>query len=112
MQMSVILRTAAVIAALGVAGDAWAKPPARPNVVVVVADDAGWGDFSFVGNRSVATPAVDSLAHDGAVLEQFCVQPVCSPTTSPTMRSGSSKRLDEKTNHFSATSRSTRRTRR
>lgn len=80
MQMSVILRTAAVIAALGIAGDAWAKPPARPNVVMVVADDAGWGDFSFVGNRSVATPAIDSLAHDGAVLEQFCVQPVCSPT--------------------------------
>ena len=69
-----------MIAALSVAGDAWAKPLTRPNVVVVVADDAGWGDFSFVGNRSVATPAVDSLAHDGAILEQFCVQPVCSPT--------------------------------
>jgi len=80
MQMSVILRTVAVIVALGGAGEARAKPPSRPNVVVVLADDAGWGDFSFLGNRAVATPAVDALAHDGAVLEQFCVQPVCSPT--------------------------------
>lgn len=80
MQMSVILRTAAVIAALGAAGDAGGTPPTPPNVLLVVADDAGWGDFSFAGNRSVVTPAVDSLAHDGAILEQFCVQPVCSPT--------------------------------
>ena len=83
MQMSVLFRIAVVVA-LGGAVDAMATPLARPklrpNLVVVVADDAGWGDFSFVGNSSVATPAVDSLAHDGAVLEQFCVQPVCSPT--------------------------------
>jgi arylsulfatase A-like enzyme len=78
--MSVISRTAAVIAALGVVGIAGATPPSRPNMLLVVADDAGWGDFAFVGNSSVATPALDSLAHDGAVLEQFCVQPVCSPT--------------------------------
>jgi len=58
-----------------------AAAAARPvNVVVIVADDAGWGDHSFVGNTNLATPAIDSLARDGAVLEQFCVQPVCSPT--------------------------------
>jgi len=80
MQMSAIFRNTVVFLALCAPVDAVATPPARPNVVMVVADDAGWGDFSFVGNRSVATPAIDSLAHDGAVLEQFCVQPVCSPT--------------------------------
>ena len=52
----------------------------RPHVVVILADDAGWGDFSFVGNTNLATPAIDSLARDGAVLEQFFVQPVCAPT--------------------------------
>ena len=51
-----------------------------PHVVVILADDAGWGDFSFVGNTNLATPAIDSLARDGAVLEQFFVQPVCAPT--------------------------------
>jgi arylsulfatase A-like enzyme len=53
---------------------------AAPNVLVILADDAGWGDYSFVGNTNLATPAIDSLARDGAVLETFCVQPVCSPT--------------------------------
>ena len=52
----------------------------RPNVVVILADDAGWGDFSVSGNTDLATPAIDGLARDGAMLETFCVQPVCSPT--------------------------------
>ena len=52
----------------------------RPHFVVILADDAGWVDFSFVGNTNLATPAIDSLARDGAVLEQFFVQPVCAPT--------------------------------
>ncbi len=51
-----------------------------PNVVVILADDAGWGDFSVTGNRTVATPFIDSLAADGCLLETFFVQPVCSPT--------------------------------
>ena len=52
----------------------------QPNVVVILADDAGWGDFSCVGNKTISTPAVDSLACEGALLEQFFVQPVCAPT--------------------------------
>jgi len=51
-----------------------------PNIVVILADDAGWGDFSCIGNKTISTPAVDSLARDGALLEQFFVQPVCAPT--------------------------------
>jgi arylsulfatase A-like enzyme len=57
-----------------------APPERRPHVIVILADDAGWGDFSFIGNKSLHTPAIDSLARDGAVLEQFFVQPVCAPT--------------------------------
>ncbi len=68
------------VVALGASVAAAATAAPHPNVLIVLADDAGWGDFSFVGNASVATPAVDSLARDGAVLKQFCVQPVCSPT--------------------------------
>jgi arylsulfatase A-like enzyme len=54
--------------------------PRPPNVIVILADDAGYGDYSFVGNTNLSTPAIDSLARDGAVLSQFFVQPVCSPT--------------------------------
>jgi arylsulfatase A-like enzyme len=52
----------------------------RPNVVVILADDQGWGDLSLNGNRSVRTPNIDSLAMSGARCERFFVQPVCSPT--------------------------------
>jgi arylsulfatase A-like enzyme len=64
-----------------ITADAPSAPPGRgPHVIVILADDAGWGDFSCVGNKSLSTPAIDSLARDGAVLEQFFVQPVCAPT--------------------------------
>jgi arylsulfatase A-like enzyme len=55
-------------------------PERRPNVVVLLSDDQGWGDLSINGNTNLATPAVDSLARDGALVERFFVQPVCSPS--------------------------------
>ncbi len=53
---------------------------APPNVVVFLADDAGWGDFSHSGNRQVSTPNIDSIASGGVSLDRFYVCPVCSPT--------------------------------
>ena len=52
----------------------------RPNVLVVLTDDQGWGDLSLNGNSNLATPHIDSLATDGAKFERFYVCPVCSPT--------------------------------
>jgi len=52
----------------------------RPNIVVFLADDAGWGDFSINGNRQLATPNIDSLATGGVTLDRFYVAPVCAPT--------------------------------
>lgn len=54
--------------------------PVRPNVVVFLADDAGWGDYSHSGNRTVSTPAIDSIAQQGVSLDRFFVCPVCAPT--------------------------------
>jgi arylsulfatase A-like enzyme len=51
-----------------------------PNVVIFLADDAGWGDYSQSGNRMVATPNIDSIAKSGVTLDRFYVCPVCSPT--------------------------------
>lgn len=53
---------------------------ARPNVLIILADDQGWGDLSLNGNSNLSTPKIDSLARDGAVFERFYVCPVCSPT--------------------------------
>ncbi len=58
----------------------YAHLEAKPNVVIFLADDAGWGDYSYSGNKMVSTPNIDSIAKDGASLEQFYVCPVCSPT--------------------------------
>ncbi|PHX58498.1 MAG: N-acetylgalactosamine 6-sulfate sulfatase [Opitutia bacterium] len=52
----------------------------QPNVVVLLADDAGWGDFSFNGNRQISTPHIDAIAKRGAHFDRFFVQPVCAPT--------------------------------
>ncbi|MCR9197493.1 MAG: arylsulfatase [Planctomycetaceae bacterium] len=52
----------------------------RPNVVIFLADDMGWGDLSVQGNRNLQTPHIDSLARDGASLENFYVCAVCAPT--------------------------------
>jgi arylsulfatase A-like enzyme len=57
-----------------------AAPPARPNVLVLLADDQGWGDLSLHGNTNLSTPNLDALARAGAQFERFFVSPVCSPT--------------------------------
>jgi arylsulfatase A-like enzyme len=57
-----------------------APGPRRPNVVLILADDQGWGDLSVHGNANLKTPNIDSLARDGAIFDRFFVCPVCSPT--------------------------------
>jgi arylsulfatase A-like enzyme len=52
----------------------------KPNVLIIIADDQGWGDLGFTGNKTVATPNLDRLAQSGTVLDRFYVSPVCSPT--------------------------------
>lgn len=52
----------------------------KPNVVVMLADDAGWGDYSGNGNKMVRTPNIDSIAKEGVTLDRFYVCPVCAPT--------------------------------
>ena len=52
----------------------------RPNVIVILTDDQGWGDFSLHGNQNIRTPNLDRLANNGVQFDNFYVQPVCSPT--------------------------------
>lgn len=52
----------------------------KPNVVVILADDQGWGDLSFNGNTNLNTPNIDSMARNGVSFDHFYVSPVCSPT--------------------------------
>ncbi|MDP7011492.1 MAG: sulfatase-like hydrolase/transferase, partial [Verrucomicrobiota bacterium] len=52
----------------------------KPNVIIILTDDQGWGDLSIHGNTNLATPHVDSLARDGVSFENFYVCAVCAPT--------------------------------
>ncbi|MGB1814097.1 MAG: sulfatase-like hydrolase/transferase, partial [Rubripirellula sp.] len=52
----------------------------QPNVVVILADDQGWGDLSLHDNPNLSTPNIDALARDGAEIDRFYVCAVCSPT--------------------------------
>ncbi|MDA7496958.1 arylsulfatase [Akkermansiaceae bacterium] len=52
----------------------------RPNIVVFLSDDQGWGDLSHSGNKDLKTSNIDSLARDGVSFDRFFVCPVCSPT--------------------------------
>ena len=52
----------------------------KPNVIVILTDDQGWGDLSLNGNTNLQTPEIDALARAGARFDRFYVCPVCSPT--------------------------------
>ena len=54
--------------------------PQKPNIIIILSDDQGWGDLSINGNTNLYTPNIDQLAREGASFENFYVQPVCSPT--------------------------------
>jgi arylsulfatase A-like enzyme len=53
----------------------------RPNVIIILADDLGWGDLSCYGNKRARTPHLDRLAREGVRFTQFYVaSPICSPS--------------------------------
>lgn len=52
----------------------------RPNVVLIVTDDQGYGDLGFHGNPKLHTPNLDRLARESVQFQSFYVSPVCAPT--------------------------------
>src|ERR1041384_3155866 len=52
----------------------------RPNVIIVLSDDQGYGDFSCHGNPILKTPNLDALHHESLRLTDFHVAPMCTPT--------------------------------
>ena len=62
------------------AATAPADGPDRPNVLLILTDDQGWGDIHSHGAERLDTPNLDRLAGQGARFERFFVSPVCAPT--------------------------------
>jgi len=57
----------------------------RPNVVLVMTDDQGYGDIAALGNKHIMTPTMDRLWAESIRLTDFHVDPTCSPTRSALM---------------------------
>jgi len=57
----------------------------KPNVVIVLTDDQGYGDLSCHGNPILKTPQLDRLHHESIRLTDFHVAPMCTPTRSQLM---------------------------
>lgn len=84
-QSKTLLRSLVLFAAcLPIPSLAADAPPPRPNVVLIVADDMGFADVGFHGSE-IKTPNIDAIAAAGTKLEQFYVQPLCSPTRAALM---------------------------
>ena len=79
------LLAAAVLCLTGIPGIANA---AAPNVVLMLADNVGWGDIGAYGGgemRGMPTPRIDSIAAQGLQMTQFLVEPGCTPSRAALM---------------------------
>jgi arylsulfatase/arylsulfatase A len=57
----------------------------RPNIVLIMTDDMGYGDLGVIGNPAIQTPNIDALASRSASMSTFYVSPVCAPTRASLM---------------------------
>ena len=62
-----------------------ANPQQKPNIILVMPDDLGYGDYACLGNPVMRTPSVDAFKKESLLLTQFHVSPTCSPTRSALM---------------------------
>ena len=76
-----------LIACLAVSAGA-AEPearPTRPNIILCMSDDQGWGDVSYNGLKKIQTPNLDAMAAAGLRFNRFYAQQSCSPTRASVM---------------------------
>lgn len=72
---------AAILAvATGACGTSAPEELAKPNVIIILTDDQGYGDLSAHGNPVLETPNLDKLHDESLRLADFHVAPVCTPT--------------------------------
>src|SRR3546814_18229950 len=67
----------------------------RPNILIILADDLGWGDLGCYGNDQVVTPHLDRLAREGMRFTQpYAPAPICSPSRAAILTGRSPARLN------------------
>ena len=98
-QMKLYFACIALLIFSSVASPSWAQD-AKPNVVIMMTDNLGWGELGVYGGgalRGAPTPRLDRLASQGLLLQNYNVEPQCTPSRSAFMtgrhpiRSGTTK---------------------
>ncbi len=62
-----------------------ATESSKPNIILVMPDDVGYGDYACLGNPIMRTPSVDAFKKESLLFTQFHVSPTCAPTRSALM---------------------------
>ena len=70
-----------------------ATPPAKPNFIIILADDLGYGDVGPFGSKLNRTPRLDRMAQQGMKLTSFYAAPVCTPSRAQMMSGCYAKRV-------------------
>lgn len=71
-------RTVGILSAMAIGMSVFAAN--KPNVVLIMSDDQGWGDFGMNCNNLIETPVLNSFAKEGVVFDRFYVSTMCAPT--------------------------------
>ncbi|NPA35798.1 MAG: arylsulfatase [Chlorobi bacterium] len=61
------------------------KKSEKPNIIILLSDDQGYGDLGITGNPVFETPNIDKFAKESASMTNFYVSPVCAPTRASLM---------------------------
>lgn len=86
---------------LAIAVSTFAAEPTRPNIILVMADDMGWGETSYNGHPVLKTPNLDAMAAAGLRFDRFYAgAPNCSPTRATVMTGRSNDRTGVENHGF------------
>jgi arylsulfatase A-like enzyme len=76
-----------------------ASAAAKPNILIILADDMGWGDAGFNGCEDIPTPHIDSIASNGVRFTQgYVTAPQCGPSRAGLLTGMYQNRLGIETN--------------
>ena len=74
-----MIRSVCLLLVLPLGVSTAATGPAKPNIILVMPDDIGYGDYASLGNPIMRTPSVDAFKKQSLLFTQFHVSPSCSP---------------------------------
>ncbi len=77
-----LLRSCALAATVSILFSVVCAQAKRPNILLIITDDQGYGDLALHGNPHVSTPTLDRLGRESMRFDRFFVSPLCAPTRS------------------------------